>query len=112
MSTFASGAVTVTFDADAADYEESREGRVAVVEIPGGDDFYVDRAGRRPLTWTVSMVLPNRTALGQLHSVVGQSGTLAIDTLDSHTATLMRISNPPPMVDGRVRASTEFLITT
>jgi hypothetical protein len=111
MSTFATGTVTVTFDTDADKYDEKRPARVAIQEIPGGDTFYVDRAGRSPLTVTVGMVLANATEYGRLNTALAQQGSLAIDTLDTHSAVLMNVSRPAPEIDGRTRATAEFLIT-
>lgn len=107
MSTFGA----VSFLEDAGNYTETRPGRVAVQEIPGGDNFYVDRAGRRPLTWNVGMVLANDTAWGALNALIAQSATLSIGTLTSHTATLMSLTRPAPQPNGQARATAEFLIT-
>jgi hypothetical protein len=111
MATFTSGAVTVTFTSDNDAFNEKREARVAVQEIPGGDAFYVDRAGRRPLNWNVGMLLANATAYGQLNSRINETGTLTIETLDSHAVVLMSVGRPSPEIDGRTRCSAEFLIT-
>lgn len=111
MASFVSGSVIVTFTADADAYSEKREGRVAVQEIPGGDSFYVDRAGRRPLSLSVGLLLPNATAVGQLESVIAESGTLAIDGLDTHTAVLMSLTISDRYNDGQARGAAEFLVT-
>lgn len=101
----------ITFTADGGDFEESREARVAVQDIPGGDTFYADRAGRAPLKWRLGILLPDGTAWGALNSSIGQQSSLSVETLDSHTAILMRVSRPSPFLDGQVRANVEFLIT-
>lgn len=106
MPTFAG----VTFETDAEQFNESREARVAVQEIPGGDTFYVDRAGRSPLKWTVGMLLPNGASYGSLNAVLGTQGELSISGLDIHQAVLMRVSRPAPEIDGQTRATAEFLI--
>ena len=104
------GPVSFTVDVDA--YEEKREARVAIQEIPGGDTFYVDRAGRRPLFWSFGILLANFGGWAALNSLIGTSATLSIELNDSHTATLMSLSRPGPQVDGQTRASAEFLITS
>lgn len=111
MPTFATAAVTVTFESIGDGFNESRDARVAVQEIPGGDAFYVDRAGRGPLNWTVAMFLASSAAYGQLNAALGQEGTLSVSPLDTHSAVLMKVSRPSPLGDGRTRATAEFLIT-
>lgn len=111
MSTFSAGSVTVQFDAQTDSFDESRPARVAIQDIPGGDTFYVDQAGRGPLRWNVRMLLPNATAWGQLTSVLGEAGTLAVDTLDSHAVVLLNVSRSAPHVDGTMLATAEFVIT-
>jgi len=111
VSTFATSSVTVTFTADGSNMSEKREARAQVQDIPGADAFYVDLAGRGPLTLTVGMVLANSTAWGQANVAVGQQGTLAIDGLDTHQAVLMSVNRPAPMPDGQTKATADFLIT-
>jgi hypothetical protein len=111
VATFTSGPVTVTFTSDSDAFSEKREARVAVQEIPGGDTFYVDRAGRRPLNWSVGMLLANATVYGQLNSRIAETGTLTIETLDTHAVVLMSVGRPSPQADGQTRCSAEFLVT-
>lgn len=111
MATFTSGPVTITFTSDADAFSEKREARVAVQEIPGGDSFYVDRAGRRPLNWSVGMLLASSSVYGQLNSRVQETGTLSIETFDSHAVVLMSVGRPSPQIDGQTRCSAEFLVT-
>lgn len=111
MATFIAGAVSVSFTVDRESLQEKREGRVAVQEIPGGDNFYVDRAGRRPLSWSFGLLLESATAWGQLNSAIGEVGTITVELLDPHTAVLMSLTRPAAELDGRTRASAEFLIT-
>lgn len=96
---------------DSEGFDEKREARVAVQEIPGGDAFYVDLAGRSPQRINGRIMLANATAWGQLTAVLGTEATLQIDTLDSHTAVLLSLGRPAPELDGRVTATAEFLIT-
>jgi hypothetical protein len=111
MSTFAAPSATVTFDTDGDKYDERHEARVAILEIPGGNNFYADLAGKKPATWSVGMVLQNGTVWGQLNATLGQEGTLNIDTLDSHNAILMSVSRPAPQPNGQTRCTADFLIT-
>lgn len=92
-------------------FEERRAARVAIQEIPGGDTFYVDRAGRGPLFWQFQAVMLNSTVWGSMNAALGTSNNLTIDNLDSHTATLMDVSRPAPLSDGRTRATMQFVIT-
>jgi hypothetical protein len=111
MSTFSAPGATVTFEALYGDYEESRAARVAIQEIPGGDDIFVDTAGRSPLRWKMQMALDNETVWGALNAVIGQAGTLSVDTLTSHAAILLSASRRAPYLDGTTVATAEFLIT-
>lgn len=111
MSTFAAPGATVTFDALYGDYEESRAARVAIQEIPGGDVAYADQAGRSPLRWKMQMAVDNETTWGALNAVLGEEGTLSVDTLTAHTAILMSVSRRAPYLDGTTVATAEFLIT-
>lgn len=110
MATFATSDITVTFTADAKTYQETREAKVAVQDIPGGDNFYADRGGRSPLHWSVSVLLLNDTVWGQLNAALGDQGSLTIETLDSHSAVLLRIGRPYPSSNGETLATAEFLI--
>lgn len=110
MASFSSAAGSVDFETDGDKYTEQREGRVTVQEIPGGDAFYVDRAGRKPQSLTVGMILLNNSAYGTLTAAVGEEGTLTIDSLDSHTVVLMSVSRPAPQVDGRTQATADFIV--
>lgn len=111
MPTFSTAVATIAFDSVGDGFNESRDARVAVQEIPGGDEFYVDRAGRSPLNWTVAMLLASSAAYGQLNAALGQEGTLSVSPLDTHTAVLMKVSRSSPQADGQTRATAEFLIT-
>lgn len=111
MPTFTSGATTVTFEADADSWSEQRPARVALQEVPGGDAFYVDQAGRGPLRQSFRMELENEFAWGALNSVLGQEGSLAISPFDTHTAVLLSASRRGVFLDGRVLAEVEFVIT-
>jgi hypothetical protein len=102
----------VTFTVDGATFQERREGRVAIQEIPGGDNFFVDRAGRRPLFWSFGLVVANATDWGTLHTKIGVSGTLAVELHDSETATLLSLTAPTTQVDGQQRGNAEFVITS
>lgn len=101
----------ISFTADGGNFEESREGRVAIQEIPGGDFFYVDRGGRSPQHIRMDVVLEDASAWGALNAAIGDEGTLTIDSLDTHSAVLMRVSRSAPFADNQVKASVEFLIT-
>jgi len=107
MATFGGVAFTVILDS----FQESREARVAVTEIPGGDNFYVDLAGRSPLKLNVNIVMDNASVWGSLNGMIGQEQTLSIETLDTHTAVLMTVSRPAPELDGTVTGTATFLIT-
>lgn len=111
MASFNTSTVSVSFTGDGSDFEESREAKVAIQDIPGGDTFYADRGGRGPLRWRLGAVLLNSTVWGQLNSVVGDEGSLNVETFDGHTAILMRVSRPVPFADAQVKCSVEFLIT-
>ena len=103
------GAVSFTVDTDS--FQESRDARVTLVEIPGGDGFYVDRAGRSPLKLNVNVLLANESAWGALNALLGQEQSLVIETLNTHDAVLMSVSRPAPAADGQVRGTANFLIT-
>lgn len=90
---------------------EGREARVAVQDIPGGDTFYVDMAGRQPLRLSFDAVVQNATVWGQFNTAVGQQGTLAVDGLDTHQAVLMSVNRAAPLPDGQSKATVEFLVT-
>ena len=111
MSSFAAPGATVTFEALYGDYEESRAARVAIQEIPGGDTAYADQAGRSPLRWKMTMAIADESAWGALNAVLGEEGTLSVDTLNTHSAILMSVSRRAPYLDGTTVASAEFLIT-
>src|SRR5215510_11324676 len=105
MSSFNSGTASISFTFDANGFSDGREARVAVQEIPGGDEFFVDMAGRSPQSISGTIVVANATAWGQLNALVGTQGTLAIDTLDSHEAVLMNVSRDAPLPDGQMTAN-------
>jgi hypothetical protein len=102
----------VTFIVDGGTFEERREARVAIQEIPGGDSYYVDRAGRRPLFWRFGLVLATFSVWSTLNTKLGVSGTLDVELQGSLTATLMSLSAPTSQVDGQKRATAEFLVTS
>lgn len=101
----------VTFIVDTDSFQESRDGRVNIVEIPGGDTFYVDRAGRSPLKLSLSILLPDASAWGTLTSLIGQEQTLSVETLDTHLAVLMSASRSAQNLDGTSKASVSFVVT-
>ena len=103
------GGVTFTVDRDG--FQESREGRVTVVEIPGGDNFYVDMAGRGPQKLNVDILLPDASAWATLTTLLGQQQTLSIETLDTHLAVLLNVTRPAPQIDGTTKATASFVIT-
>lgn len=112
MPSFTTSVIGVVFEfADGGDFQESRDARVAVQEIPGGDNFFVDRGGRSPSRIQFTAVLLNETIWGALNSALGLDGTLSLESLDSHAAILTKVSRPAPFSDGQVKASVEFLIT-
>jgi hypothetical protein len=111
MSSFTAPGATVTFVAVAGDYEETREARVAIQEIPGGDEFTIDQGGRVPLRWRVVMLLENESVWGALNAVLGQLGTVNIDGLTGHEAVLLSASRRAPYPDGQTIANAEFIIT-
>lgn len=111
MSSFSASGGTINFTAVSGDYEETRAARVAVQEIPGGDEFTVDLAGRSPLRWKIQMHIENDSAWGALNAVLGQAGSLNVDTLDGHAAVLINVSRRAPYLDGTTLATGEFLIT-
>src|SRR6478735_1799644 len=92
-------------------FQESREGRVGITEIPGGDLFYVDLAGRAPPKLTVNIVLANYTLWSAMNALLGQEQTLIVDTLNTHLAVLMSVTRPAPEVDGQIQATASFVIT-
>lgn len=101
----------VTFIVDMEGFTEKRTARVAVQEIPGGDTFYVDHGGRGPMFTEMTVLLQNVSLLGALMANLGQTGGLAIDGRDSHTATLMEVNGQAQGADGSVKASLKFVIT-
>lgn len=113
MATFTTSLASVTFTVESSSYDEKRDAKVAVTDIPGGDVFYVDRAGRGPLRVSFGILVANSTIWGTLNSalILGQSGTLSIEGLDSHTATLVATGRPAAAQDGQILGSAEFLIT-
>lgn len=111
MASFTTATISIPFTADRDDYTESRQARVAVQEIPGGDTFYADRAGRGPMNVKFSLLLANATDYGALFGQVERPGTLVIEGLDSHAVILMSVSAPVPFLGGQRKASAEFLIT-
>lgn len=102
----------VSFTVDGSTFQERRDGRVAIQEIPGGDDYFVDRAGRRPLFWSFGLVLANTTDFGTLNTLIGTSATLTVELHSAETATLMSLSAPTTQVDGQQRATAEFVVTS
>lgn len=103
------GAVSFTVETDS--FQESREGRVTVVEIPGGDSFYVDLAGRSPLKTTLSIILADLTAWGALNALLGTEASLVVETLTTHSAALLSLSRQAQQVDGQIKATAQFVIT-
>jgi hypothetical protein len=101
----------ISFDVDGADYSESRESRTTIQDIPGGDVFYVDLAGRGQLKITLSILLDDAGAYGALNGQLGNQGSLAIDTLDGHQAVLTKVGRAVPYPSGQVVATAEFLVT-
>lgn len=111
MSSFAGGSFSVTFTVQRDSFAESRQGRVAVQEIPGGDEFFVDLGGRSPLTIKLKAIIPDATSWGALNGAIGTEGLLAIDTLDSHQAVLMNAQRDAPYgPDGQMSANLEFIV--
>lgn len=106
MATFAG----ITFIADLDGYSEKRDARVTVTGIPGGDNFYVDRAGRNPLTVTVGCLVDNDGIWGALNAAIGTQNTLAIEGLDSHSAVLTSVSRSKLFVGGQTSGTLEFTI--
>jgi len=111
MSSFVSSAVNVSFTMDREGFSEQRDARVATQEIPGGDEFTVDLAGRQPHKISAKIILENATAWGAMNTALGTVGSLQIDTLDTHDAVLMSVSREAPYVDGRISATVNFVIT-
>jgi len=111
MSSFVSGSITVSFTMDREGFSEQRDARVATQEIPGGDEFTLDLAGRQPHKISGKVYLANATAWGALNSAVGTVGSLQVDTLDTHQAVLMSVSREAPYVDSQVSATVAFIIT-
>ena len=101
----------VPFTVDTDSFQESRDARVSVIEIPAGDRFWVDRAGRSPLKLSISILLPNSSAWGTLNTLLGTEQPLVIETLDTHAAVLMTLTRPAPQIDDQVKASATFIIT-
>jgi hypothetical protein len=108
---FISSAASVSFTIDREGYSEQREARAAMQEIPGGDEFTLDLAGRQPHKLSGKILLASATAWGALNAALGTVGTLAIDTLDPHDAVLMSVSREAPYVDGQISATVDFTIT-
>ena len=48
---------TESFTALTDSLQETREARVTIIDIPGGDNFYVDRAGPGPQRMSLNIVL-------------------------------------------------------
>lgn len=111
MATFSSSAGTVEFTGDYNNYQENREARVAIQEIPGGDVFVADLGGRSPMKISVGMVLLNASVYGLLNASLGLLGTLAIESLDTHDAILMKVSKSQTFADGQILATADFTIT-
>lgn len=102
---------TVSFTADRQGFQESRDARTAIIEIPGGDNFYVDMAGRSPLKISVNCLLADAGAWGALNSLLGLERVLTIETLNTHNAVLMSLTRPAPQIDGQVQSTANFVIT-
>jgi hypothetical protein len=111
MSSFSSGSVNVTFTVDRESFSEQRDARVATQEIPGGNEFTVDLAGRQPHKISVKAILPNETSWGAMNSALGTTGSLQIDTLNTHDVVVMSVSRDAPYIDGQISASIAFLVT-
>ncbi len=111
MSSFTNGSVNVLFTMDRESFSEQRDARVATQEIPGGDEFTVDLAGRQPHKLSGKIIMADSTAWGALNAALGTTGSLQIDTLDTHSVVLMSVSREAPYVDSQISASVSFLIT-
>jgi hypothetical protein len=111
MASFATAVAVVPFTVDRDSYDESREARVAITEIPGSDDFYADRAGKKPLQLKFGVLVANATDWGAFMGLVGESGTLSIEGLDSHAAILMSLGRNIPFLDSQSKAQASFLVT-
>jgi hypothetical protein len=100
----------VSFDANADDYQETRDSRTSIQDIPGGDTFYVDLAGRGQLKISMTVLLDDNGAYGALNGQLGHEGSLSIETLDGHSAVLTKVGRAQPYPSGQVKASIEFLV--
>ena len=100
----------VNFTADFDSYRENREARVTVLDIPGGDIFYVDQAGRGPMTVSVGVLVNDESSWGALHSNIGRQGSLNVDGLTSHQAVLMKCERGKVYANGQTVGSLDFLI--
>jgi hypothetical protein len=111
MSSFVNGTVNVTFTVDRDGFSEQRDARTSVQEIPGGDEFTLDLAGRQPHKLSAKVTLSSETSWGAMNAALGTVGSLQIDTLTTHEAVLMSVSREAPYLDGQVSANVDFLIT-
>jgi hypothetical protein len=101
----------VSFVAGIDSFQENREGRVTIIEIPGGDNFYVDLAGRTPLKLNLNILLASLGAWATLNTLLGTEASLVVETLDTHDAVLMSLSRPAQQPDGQTIATAQFVIT-
>jgi len=91
-------------------YSERRTARVAVQEIPGGVNFYVDRGGRGAMYVDMTVLLQNTSVLGALMANLGQISVLDVDGRDSHMATLMEVSGEAQMLNQQLKATLKFVV--
>jgi hypothetical protein len=101
----------ISFTVDREGFSEQREARVAAQEIPGGDEFTLDLAGRQPHKLSAKAIFLNETAWGAMNAALGTVGSLQIDTLTTHNAVLMSANREAPYLDGQVSAHLDFIIT-
>jgi len=90
-------------------YKETRTGRVAIQEIPGGDNFYVDQGGRGPMYIDMTVLLTNVSQLGSLMANLGQISVLDVDGRDSHMCVLMEVGGGPQFGSEQLTADLKLL---
>jgi hypothetical protein len=112
-SSFTVDGTAVTFDVAADGFEEVGEVAVNARHIPGGAAVVVDRAGRGQHRIRTRLGVDNPTDWGQLFAFRGEEGTLAIYSLDSHTAVLAALHRAAPVgaTGTTLEAIAEWIIT-
>jgi hypothetical protein len=101
----------VNFEAVGDGWNETSSAAVSVRGFPGGNNVAISLAGQREVKRTISCVFDDRGQYVSLVLLRGAEHDLVIDNWDTVSAVLTEVSGDPPLTDGKVRATAQFVLT-